>query len=178
MTTTTISEGYLYITNTPTDDIADDSNTFTDTGYTVAKVALTAKVSHNIVNTKATKIPLPAFDGDIPESGFVDVKMIEESLTAQGELHSMARSGDGFVNDTDSALEKLNNIRTLMRTSTSVTFVWGVYNATKTMRQKYTGTILKIDGTEDTTSWHKWTSVNVVKRIPIIVQLYVGSSFV
>ena len=180
MGTTTINEGYLYITNVPTASISDTENTFTDTGYTVVKVALTTKVTHDLVNNKAVKVPLPELGGDIPESGFVDIKMIEESITAQGELHSFIRSGDAFTNDTTygTALEKFNNLRTLMLTSTAVTFVWGVYSATKTMRQKYTGTILKLDGTEDTTVWHYWTSINVIKKMPVIVQLYVGDSFV
>jgi len=179
MGTTTIEGGYLYITNVPSANISDTSNTFTDTNYTVVKVALTAKVSHNLANNNAKKVPLPAFDGDTPESGFVDVKMIEETITAQGELHSFKRSGDNAnANDTDTALEKFNNIRTLMRTSNAVTFVWGVYSAVKTMRQKYTGTILSLQATEDSTAWHLWTSVNVVRKIPVTVQLYVGDSFV
>jgi len=174
MTTTTIEDGYLYVTDVPSANISDTSNTFTDTGYTVVKIAITSNIKYDYSNDKLQNIPYP----DSTDSYYVDVKMYKEAITCQGELWSKTPSGS---NDVDTALEKFNNLRTLATTKDTVVFVYGTYNATKSNRRKYSGTISKMMLTEpygdSKVRHHTWSSgVVVPHRLPIQIQLLLGSS--
>lgn len=184
MSTITIEDGFLYVTDVPDPDtnISDTSNTFDDTvdgtTYTVVKIAITRKTDYDFSNNGLTYISIPDINTGTSESKFIDTKDYKRTVTCMGELWSKDKDGN---NESDTALEKMDNLRTLAKTKDTVTFVWGTYNATKSNRQKFSGTIGKMLITEPygdkRARHHTWSSgVVVPHRIEVQIQLVLGDS--
>ena len=175
MATTTISEGYVYITNGSV-----NQNTITTTGsQKVVKLYCGGNVTENGTND-IFFTPIPTTNKDNLDPKILDLGKVKEAVTVTGFLRSVEGGVKEIIAESNvTALEQRDNLRALCKGEQPVTLVWGTYNATKTNQTSHAD--FNINKWQfkfvPTTPFARWSgSVVVWNKIEVTIQGLLGST--